>query len=200
MFGRSILGACVALVLGTATGASAQEEKNPVKRIEGGADTFGQAGQLVISQDFQFQLQYNTAGSDNLTIVLSPGADYFFKDNLSLGAGVNFGQTFQSGDDDTSVGVNVRLGYNLMYDETLSFWPKVSAGFTYNKSTTFIFGPDGTFFEIGLFAPVLLHPTSHFFVGLGPNVDILLGDGSGLNFGARTVLGGYFSRRAPPPP
>lgn len=192
MFGRSMLGACVALVLGTATGASAAEEKNPVKRIEGGADTFGQAGQLVISQDFQFQLQYNTAGSDNLTILLAPGADYFFKDNLSLGVGVNFGQIFQSGEDATSVGVNVRAGYNFMYDEKLSFWPKLSAGFVYNKNTTFLFGADGTFFQLGLFAPVLLHPAPHFFVGLGPNVDILLGDSSGLSFGARTVIGGYF--------
>jgi opacity protein-like surface antigen len=193
MFGRSMLGACAALILGTATAASAEEaEKNPVKRIEGGADTFGQAGQLVISQDFQLQVDYNTAGSDNFTIVLAPGADYFLRDNLSLGVGLALGQIFQSGDDATSLGLNLRAGYNLMYDENISFWPKLTVGFVYNKTTTFAFGPDGTFLQLGLFAPAMLHPSSHFFVGLGPNVDILLGDSSGVSVGARTVIGGYF--------
>jgi hypothetical protein len=79
-----------------------------------------------------------------------------------------------------------------MYDEKLSFWPKVQIGFIYNKETSFQFGADGTFFQLGVYAPVMLHPTSHFFIGLGPNIDILLGDGDGLNFGARTVIGGYF--------
>jgi len=193
MFGRSMWGACAALVLGTATVASAQEaEKNPVKRIEGGADTFGQAGQLVISQDFDLELSYSTAGSDAFTILLAPGADYFISDNISIGAGLNFGQIFTSGEDATSIGINVRAGYNLMYSDALSFWPKVQAGFIYNKTPSFQFGNDGTFFQLGVFAPVMLHPTNHFFIGLGPNLDILLGDGDGLNFGARSVIGGYF--------
>ncbi len=193
MFGRTMLGACAALVLGTATPAAAQEEeKNPIKRIEGGADTFGQAGQLVISQDFDLELAYNTAGTDNLSIVLAPGADYFISTNVSIGAGLNIGQIFQPGDNATSLGLNARLGYNLMYDERLSFWPKLQIGFIYNKETSFQFGADGTFFQLGVYAPVMLHPTSHFFIGLGPNIDILLGDGDGLNFGARTVIGGYF--------
>lgn len=193
MFGRSMLGACAALVLGTATAASAQEaEKNPIKRIEGGADTFGQAGQLVISQDFDLELSYNTAGSDSFTIVLAPGADYFISNNISLGAGLNFAQIFTSGEDATSIGLNVRAGYNLMYSESISFWPKVQLGFLYNKAPSFQFGNDGTFLQLGVFAPVVLHPTNHFFIGLGPNIDIFLGDGDGLNFGARSVIGGYF--------
>jgi len=193
MFGRSMLGACTALVLGTATAASAQEtKKNPIERIEGGATTFGQAGQLVISQDFDLELSYNTAGTDALTIVLAPGVDYFLRNNLSVGAGVNFGQIFQAGENATSVGVNVRVGYNLMYSEAISFWPKVQAGFQYNKETTFQFGNDGTYFQASVFAPVLLHPTTHFFIGLGPNLDIVLGDVDGLGFGVRSVIGGYF--------
>lgn len=193
MFGRSMLGACAALVLGTATAASAQEaEKNPIKRIEGGADAFGQAGQLVISQDFDLQLAYNTAGTDNFTIVLAPGADYFISNNISLGAGLTLGQIFQPGENATSLGLNVRAGYNLMFTESVSLWPKVQLGFVYNKQTSFQFGADGTFLQLGVFAPVMLHPTNHFFIGLGPNLDLLLGDGDGLNFGARSVIGGYF--------
>lgn len=191
MLGRSTLGACAALVLGIASAASAQEQ-NPIERIEGGADSFGQAGQLVISQDFQFQLSYNTAGNDTFSIVLAPAADYFISENLSLGLGVSFGQLIRSGEDDTSVGANVRLGYNLPYDKKLSLWPKITAGFIYNKTASFMFGGDGTFFQLGFYAPAVFHPTSHFFIGFGPNLDILLGDADGLTIGARTVIGGYF--------
>lgn len=193
MFGRSMWNACAALVLGTATVASAQEaEQNPIERIEGAADTFGQAGQLVINQDFDLELSYSTSGSDAFTILLAPGADYFISNNISLGAGLNFGQIFTSGEDATSIGLNVRVGYNLMYSDALSFWPKLQAGFVYNKTTSFQFGNDGTYFEVGVFAPVLLHPTNHFFIGLGPNVDIQVGDVDGLTLGARSVIGGYF--------
>lgn len=191
----SIRWACAALVLGTASVATAAEaETNPAKRAESSAaaNAFGQASQIVISQDFQFQAVYNTAGTDSLSIVLAPGADYFLRENLSVGAGIAFGQIFQPGENATTVGVNVRLGFNIPYDQNLSFWPKLTVGFLYNKQTSFLFGPDGTFFQIGAFAPIMLHPASHFFVGLGPNVDILLGGGSGLSFGARTVIGGYF--------
>ncbi len=191
MFARSIRQAIAALVVGTASLASAQEE-NPVERIEGATGAFGELGQLVISQDFQLNVTYNTAGTDSFTLTLAPGADYFLRQNVSLGVGVNFGQIFQPGENATSIGAHVRVGYNLPYDEKLSFWPKASAGFFYNKTTTFQFGPDGTFFQLGVFAPVLLHPASNFFVGLGPNLDILLGDSEGLSFGARSVIGGYF--------
>lgn len=189
----SIRWACAALVLGTASMAAAAEE-NPAKRAESNASAsaFGQASQLVISQDFQFQAVYNTAGTDSLSIVLAPGADYFLRENLSVGAGIALGQLFQPGENATTVGVNVRLGYNIPYDANISFWPKLTVGFLYNKQDTFLFGPDGTFFQIGAFAPVLLHPASHFFVGLGPNVDILLGGGSGISFGVKSVIGGYF--------
>lgn len=191
MFGRGILGAGVALAVGIASSASAQES-NPVKRIEGSAEAFGQAGQLVIDQDFQFTLTYNTPGADSFTLLLTPGADYFVEQNLSVGAGLNFGQIFQEGANATSIGLNVRVGYNLPYDEKLSFWPKVSAGFVYNRVSSFEFGTDGTYFQIGAFAPVLFHPASHFFVGLGPHLDILLGSGSGFSLGVRSVVGGYF--------
>lgn len=197
MSGSSIRWVGAALALGTAPVAMAQEsttQENPIKRAESSeaAGAFGAKSQVVIAQDLQFNLSYNTAGSDNFTIVLAPGADYFVKENLSVGAGIAFGQIFQSGEDATSLGGNVRLGYNLAYDEKISIWPKISAGIVYNKTTTFVFGPDGTFFQLGGFAPVLYHPASHFFVGLGPNVDILLGDSSGISFGVRSIVGGYF--------
>ncbi|NMO14763.1 hypothetical protein [Pyxidicoccus fallax] len=192
MLGRGIRWVGAALALGVASVASAQE--SPVEKVEEStaAGSFGETGQLVISQELQFNLTYNTAGTDNFTIVLAPGADYFLRENLSVGAGVSFGQIFQEGEDATSVGLNVRLGYNLPYDKNLSLWPKLTVGFLYNKETTFLFGPDGTFFQLGAFAPIVLHPASHFFVGLGPNLDILLGDSEGLSFGVRSVVGGYF--------
>jgi hypothetical protein len=193
----SIRWVVAALALGGAPVAAAQEtsqQENPIARAESStsAGMFGDKGQLVLSQDLQFRLTYNTAGSDNFNVVLSPGADYFIKQNLSVGADASLGLIFQPGDNATSVGAHVRAGYNLPYDQNISFWPKVSVGFVYNKTTTFLFGPDGTFFQIGAFAPVVLHPASHFFVGFGPDLDILLGDSSGISFGARSVIGGYF--------
>lgn len=192
MLGRGYGWLGAALALGMAPVAMAQE--TPLERVEesSAAGAFGERGQLVISQDLQFNLTYNTAGTDNFTLLLAPGADYFFKENLSLGAGLSFGQIFQPGENATSLGVNVRAGYNLPYDKNLSLWPKLTVGFLYNKTTSFRFGADGTFFQLGAYVPVVLHPASHFFVGLGPNLDILLGDADGLSFGARSVVGGYF--------
>ncbi|XXF76941.1 hypothetical protein P2318_28385 [Myxococcaceae bacterium GXIMD 01537] len=163
-----------------------------MKRVSGDAGMFGEAGQLVISQDFQLRLDYNTAGTDSLTLLLTPAADYFLLQNLSVGAGLVFGQIFQEGENATSLGANLRLGFNLPYGDVISLWPKVSVGVVYNKTGTFQFGGEGTFFQLGFFAPVLVHPASNFFVGFGPDLNLLVGDDTGLTFGVMSVVGGYF--------
>lgn len=203
---RNMRWAAVAVVLGTASVAAAQSEGSSESAIDqvddkmgekvesvkagGGAGNFGRADQLVITGDFDMGLGYRTT-DDKFYIELAPSGDYFIQDNISIGAGLVLGTTVGDGPDSTSLGANVSLGYNMPVAETLSFWPKVRTGIIH-QDTSSIEGADTTAFQIGLFAPVMFHPANHFFVGAGPNIDFFLGDGSGVDLGLSTVIGGYF--------
>lgn len=203
---RNMRWAAVAVVLGTASLAAAQSsEEPPINQVDdkvgekvdtvkagGGAGNFGRADQLVITGAFDMRLGYRTVGeADKFYIQLAPSGDYFIQDNISIGAGLTLGTTIGDGPDDTELGANVSLGYNMPVAETLSFWPKARSGIIH-QDTSSIEGADTTAFQIGIYAPVLFHPTNHFFVGAGPNVDFFIGDNSGVDLGLSTVIGGYF--------
>ncbi|HET9450810.1 MAG TPA: hypothetical protein VFO83_08015 [Aggregicoccus sp.] len=193
----------VAAVLGTASVAAAQSEEPAIEQVPekvdekvaevkagGGAGNFGQVDQLVLANDFDMRLGYRDT-DEKFYIRLAPAADYFFQENLSLGAAVQLGTTIGEGPEVTTLGALVRAGYNMPFQETLSLWPKLGFGIFHQNSSTQL-APDTTSFQIQLSAPVVFHPANHFFVGAGPNLDIFLGDGSGFDIGIRTVVGGYF--------
>lgn len=114
------------------------------------------------------------------TVALNPGVDYFLAPNVSLGGNVIFSHTSGSG---STVGAAVRAGYNLTLADNVGFWP--SARF----SVVHVPGNSSTAF--GVFAPFLWHATTHFFLGLGPDLNVATSGGDYTELGLDFILGGW---------
>jgi len=167
----TLLSGCVlaALALASST-AHAQAAKN-----------FGAPGELAISSDAQLSLigqsySGNGAPGNTFQLVLMPAADYFIIQNLSLGGYLEYAHTSQSGTNggpgtsSDTFGVGPRIGYDIPLTDSISFWPKAFIGFS---STNFSQGNASggqNGWSIGIYAPFLLHPSEHFFLGLGPEL------------------------------
>jgi hypothetical protein len=158
----------------------------------GAAGSFGTAGQLVISSDFMGSIGYTSVSGpgDQFFIVLRPAADYFLKENLSLGGSILLGTAFRSGDDPLLVGLGVRAGYNVPLSGQVSVWPKLGLTVAHADGS-FGFG-DETYLEISLTAPFLVHLAPHFFVGGGPGLVTQIGDDTTATISVNTIVGGYF--------
>ncbi len=161
--------------------AAAQEIDRPVS--SGG---FGTVGQVVISDDLSGSIGYTSGAGDAFFIRLNPAADYFFKENLSLGGYVTLATAFQDGEDPLTVGLGVRAGYNIPLNSTVSVWPRL--GLAVGHTSPF----DRTFLEISLTGPFLVHLAPHFFVGGGPGLVTQLGDDTVATLSVSTLVGGYF--------
>jgi hypothetical protein len=162
---------------------------------------FGGGGQLVISDDqplnavaatgnltptppgttstvsFEFASVSDNGGSGT-SFVISPAADYFVINSLSVGGDVLFGVLSPahgntgSGSTTTLFGILPRVGYNLPITDTISFWPKVYFGYATASASNN--GGSSNFTAIGVYAPFLFHLVPHFFVGIGPNLSTQL--------------------------
>jgi hypothetical protein len=215
---RNMRWAAAALVLGTASVAAAQsdqetlgekaertedkteqavDDKVDAVKMSGGANNFGQMNQLVISQDFNINMGFDLNGdgqADQFNVAISPSADFFIQQNLSIGGFVTLAHSFREGDDPTDIGVGVRAGYNQMLAENASVWPRIGFSILNAENPQ---GPLGstageTSFIISLDAPVLFHPANHFFVGFGPAVSFKLGGVDGVGLSLNSLVGGYF--------
>jgi len=164
--------------------ASAQPVDTAARGTPG---NFGSMGQIVIGSEFQGALGYHS-GSKAFFIGLRPSVDYFLKENLSLGGAVILGTTLSDGPDSLEVGLRVRAGYNIPLNETVSVWPTLGLGLLHTDLGLV----DGTFFEVAINAPFLVHLAPHFFVGGGPGLITQLGDNTSVTLQVSTVVGGYF--------
>lgn len=117
---------------------------------------------------------------------LAVGADTFFADRVSIGfdTELTFADEkayFLAGvqpifvDETVSWGLagGVRLGADVPFGRYFSWYPRLTLGVAWSSSTTpelgvsvWTAGP-----WVRLFMPVLYHPVSHFFFGLGPRID-----------------------------
>jgi hypothetical protein len=182
---------------------------------------FGGAGQLVISDDqpigFVFaavisapsapgsnsaaSFEYGTVGrggGSGIDFSLSPAADFFVVEGLSVGADVFFGTaTPPHGITETSWGIAPRVGYNLWLCDTISFWPKAYFGYAAFSAGN----NDGNINSsgVGIFAPFLFHPVPHFFLGIGPNFFTQLSnnvqnqsEAKATQVGVQATFGGWF--------
>ncbi|NNC06061.1 outer membrane beta-barrel protein [Corallococcus exiguus] len=190
----------LALVAGLAVSAQAVAAEEPnLNANPGRSSSFGQAGQMVISQELNGFIGYNTA-SEIFTVRLEPSADYFLQQNLSVGASALVAFGFG---DYTVVGLGVlgRVGYHLPLAERVSLWPKVGFGIQFGHV------PDNSdvSFVLDFNAPVLFHLTPNFFIGAGPQVRALISNkgfsvgaeqgnfsGNDVTLGITTTVGGYF--------
>jgi hypothetical protein len=146
---------------------------------------FGDQGQLVISNDADLSfLGQSTSdnGGSTWTLKVQPAVDYFIIPNLSLGGLVLLAHTSNSppsqpgvtanSTSTTTYGIGARIGYNIALVDSLSFWPKLAliyAGSSFDPGGG-AQGSSGSAFDVQLYAPLLLHPINHFFIGIGPFV------------------------------
>ena len=161
--------------------------------IEGSSNNFGAPAQIVVSQDFSASIGYDSR-ADGVIFDIAPALDYFILENISIGAAVSLGWTITDGDDGFDVGLAGRVGYALPLRDAISLWPRLSLGFQ-RRDTVSPAGISGTDtdFVIGAFAPALVHITPNFFIGAGPDVEIIPGgDNDGVSIAVRTTLGGNF--------
>ncbi|MCP3137210.1 hypothetical protein [Pyxidicoccus xibeiensis] len=156
---------------------------------------FGSAGQLVISTDASASMGYTTQGSGAGWLFLEPGADYFLKENLSVGSGLQIRAIFGDGDTVAAFGLNARVGYNIALTDRVSVWPKgiitLQVGDDILPFANPISSGDTTVILEG-YSPFLFHVTNHFFVGAGPRLAIGLGDEVEVAFSVASTIGGYF--------
>jgi hypothetical protein len=156
------------------------------------AEPFGQAHQLAISADFDLSMQgySQSKGGSSSSLLLAPAVDYFVIDHLSVGGQVIFAIDQGS---HTTFGVKPRVGYNIPIIPALSFWPDAFVAFTTTSGDRN--QPSTNVFSIGVYAPLLWHPTSHFFLGLGPDLSTELThdpDGNRLTqYGIQSTVGGW---------
>lgn len=174
------------------------------------ATRFGDSGAIVPIGSLQ--ATYSSNGSLNQTVLgFSPGALFFFTDNVAVGAQLDLTYLSYSVPDSTtqvsatSFGIAPTLALNVPIAERVSFLPAL--GVRIGSSTPFsIVGASHetqTRVTVQAFAPMLFHVAPHFFLGAGPvfSLDVYAsnlssGARSGApkttSFGAQSIIGGWF--------
>lgn len=189
---------------------------------ESTGDALGRAGQIVISSDLEFSLNYSDlevdgdgapdVGGNTTEFTFGPAADYFVTDRVSLGgafhityARVNIDDDGADASDSWGIGIAPRVGYIFRLAENVDLWPKL--GFEYSYTSADIDGFDDDIetdaFSVNLYVPFDFQIAPHFFIGVGPSFDWLAwselssdGDSvdgpTGYSVGFKTEIGGYF--------
>ena len=190
--GRAMRVAWVMATLGMAGGAAAETPE---------PERFGAPGQLVLNGDLSISGGHrwgegNGSLNDFTFFSVRPSVDYFVLEGLSLGATLGLGGSFGETSDFTEVGAGLRVGYALPLGERVSVWPRLGAAIYHQNSQTRFGGGEQEdsrgFAHFELFSPLLVHPTSSFFVGLGPALTVETGDFAATYLGVRSLVGGYF--------
>lgn len=152
-----------------------------------GPNGFGAAGQILIDGTASFSLIKVSGG--NTSITLKPALDYFIIPNVTIGGVV--GLTTESGRfATTTILLGARAGINFNLGDKFSLWP--TAGFTFAHSSISDGGPSNNDTAFNLYAPFLFHVAPHFFLGVGPFLDVGLGEGDSNVFGFQSLIGGWF--------
>lgn len=128
---------------------------------------FGKQGQLVPNGTLGFT--YQTDGNTSFFLAsISPDLAYFIADHLALGLAIHYflQKTTARGVDSgiqTSAGIEPYGAVDLPLSPLLSFFPR--AGVEVRSSPG-----DRRSLALTAFAPLLLHPAPHFFLGFGPGI------------------------------
>jgi hypothetical protein len=187
-----------------ATGnANADTPALPVVPVNSPSGAFGDQGQLTVSSDSSIEISHMTVSDSSVSsteITLLPAVDYFVAHNLSVGGFVGLDYIKAGGEHSTVFKIGPRIGYNIPLAKLISFWPKLGLSYTHSSAggTPDAAGfsdvaPDGDHIALNIFAPVMFHPVTHFFVGFGPALDTdLSGDFKTTTIAARLTIGGWF--------
>ncbi len=168
---------------------------------------FGQKGQFVPSGSLSLSSVTTSApaggSSTDFNFEISPRVGYFVIDNVLVGGAISGSvRSPDTGSNITSFGIGIFGGYNFNLMPKLSILPELS--FAYATSSTTISGDKYSYgtFGMEIFVPVLWHPVTHFFIGIGPEFRTDLtsstsvagtsGDGAKVTvFGLATTIGGW---------
>ncbi len=193
---RRLFGSLVVVlfvVAGWSTSARAADASEWGETGESAQPAFGAPKQWVISGAFSVSVDrwfYSESQDESSAVVVAPSLDYFVIENLSVGGNLVFAYADTSttlGDvpiDRTSTlyGTGLRVGYNVPFSRMVSLWIRPAAGIWrrhveesaayYETTTTVVVDDefDQTALWVDLYLPILIHPTSHFFLGIGPEV------------------------------
>lgn len=162
--------------------------------------------------------------AETVYVDVGPGFDVFVARQLSIGGGLGIGYSKGRGYlldgslaeyDATTVSGGLRVGYAIPLGPLLSLYPRLTGGYSWSRSerTTlksfggFVLPPGPQPFDVvnegrggayvSLFAPVLLHPTTSFFVGFGPVLyhgpsDRSVDEGPRTTIQGRMIVGGHW--------
>jgi hypothetical protein len=148
---------------------------------------FGDQGQVVLSNNLVASISsLSRAGTSSSTLSGGVGGsvDYFVASYLSMGAALSVSGSNQKGTDAAS-GAPVeydqtawmlwfRLGFDVPIVRWLSFYPVGELGFGASADNETENGAQNQESEailaVALYAPLLVHPAPHAFVGFGPGI------------------------------
>jgi hypothetical protein len=157
---------------------------------------FGDRDELVLSGSFDVslgRLGYSDTDSHSFAASFAPAFDYFVVENVTFGGSIvlryydevallNNSVLKTSA---TTYGAGVRVGYNIPFGEVVSWWlrggvfawrqrSKQSADYGASivaDGTSVAFADHyETAAVFSIYAPLLVHPTSHLFLGFGPDI------------------------------
>lgn len=143
-------------------------------------------GNFVITNNADFVFNHQIGDRDATVFVLRPALDYFVIKNLAVGGAVEFDIAAPAnGPSTTRFALAPEVGYEFALSDTWSFWPQLALPVSFPN-------PGNPSLTLVTFAPFLVHPAQHFFVGIGP------GFSQGLTSNPNTFItggfriGGYF--------
>jgi hypothetical protein len=141
-------------------------------------------GTIAITNDAGFNFVHQIGHGDTTTFTLRPALDYFVIHSLSIGGAVDF--EFVSGNPGfTQFSLVPEIGYDFALSDTWSFWPQADVALSFPS-------PGNPFVTLDFFAPFLVHPAEHFFLGIGPGFSQGLTSNPSSTLTGRFLIGGYF--------
>jgi len=219
-----------------ATPSPEPDEAPEVEPVPEPEVAFGEPGQWVIvagsTNGAVSSSSFSNSDAHFFSVGGELGVDRFVLRHFSLGIDVaashgdrkGYNATSLTETKSTSFSGGVRLGFDVPFGRLFSWYPRLTLGLSTLHSDTHtidVFVPRGgappsSASRIGpwfnLYAPILVHPVPHFFVGLGPRIEHDFGnmrggpyDGSQTTIvGLDLTVGGFWggpraAEPAPPP-
>src|SRR5579872_1389749 len=162
----------------TTTAALASVAISQTARADGPAQSMPKQGHLTIASDANISLTHafvsGPGNADTTTIAITPAADYFVVDNVSVGGFIPFSYTTGDNFHTTTIGIGARAGYLFAFSDQFAIWPRGGLSYASTSSDTTVAGMDVSnsagHLALTAYVPFLLTPANHFFLGLGPEV------------------------------
>lgn len=125
----------------------------------GGTPTFGLETQKTKPE--------NGEETSNTYFYVNPRIHYFLVHNVSIGGEL---LVAKAPGDTTAWGLMPKVGFDLLFGESVSFYPQAGVGFRHAGSD--VVSSNWLFADIDL--PLLFHPVPHLAIGLGPQFTFTL--------------------------